>query len=387
MSLHHKLTCGVNRGEDSSDEEEADGILPKCHIVKDIKGGKEACVPSMETFYDYQIIGEKGWTKVFEARVLTSAGVPLPATASSDHWCERSPLVRAFKIVTAFSASVRLRPRLSVCIYYSVAGDVAPLHPSSPFTSPRCRILFSLPSCLRSHLRSVSCLRRPNTRRIEPPTSSFCHPPFTGAAHHVSVTAKVSNDCLEEMKKIEREAMEKSKTGACSFTYRWTKSNTPLHCLAHSLNPRYYCRQWLEEVPNRVPPHRDNEICVGRNKCLRTYFPESKDRIEVTQEFVKFSSATEELGQFDSLQDRWNLKPKEWWIIKGKSYKEGESKLWDLAADEWDPSKGPVFLKLLLFLLMNQTWRMFYSMMMGMEMMRLTLLECDIDMLCSLLTC
>ncbi|KAJ1443109.1 Ribonuclease H-like superfamily [Sesbania bispinosa] len=163
--------------------------------------------------------------------------------------------------------------------------------------------------------------------------------------------------------------------------FRWTKINTPLHCLAHSLNPRYYCRQWLEEVPNRVPPHRDNEICVGRNKCLRTYFPESKDRIE----------------------DRWNLKPKEWWIMygssipklqsialkllsqpssssccernwstysfihsmkrnrlnpkraedlvfihtnlrllsrKGKSYKEGESKLWDLAADEWDPSEG-----------------------------------------------
>lgn len=136
---------------------------------------------------------------------------------------------------------------------------------------------------------------------------------------------------------------------------------------------------------------------------MRTYFPESKDRIEVTQEFVKFSSAAEELGQFDSLQDRWNLKPKEWWIMygssipklqsialkllsqpssssccernwstysfihsmkrnrlnpkraedlvfihtnlrllsrKGKSYKEGESKLWDLAADEWDPSEG-----------------------------------------------
>ncbi|KAJ1403117.1 Ribonuclease H-like superfamily [Sesbania bispinosa] len=128
-----------------------------------------------------------------------------------------------------------------------------------------------------------------------------------------------------------------------------------------------------------------------------------KDRIEVTQEFVKFSSAGEELGQFDSLRDRWNLKPKEWWIMygsaipklqsialkllsqpssssccernwstysfihsmkrnrlnpkraedlvcihtnlrllsrKGKSYKEGESKLWDLAGDEWDPSEG-----------------------------------------------
>ncbi|KAJ1381583.1 Ribonuclease H-like superfamily [Sesbania bispinosa] len=100
---------------------------------------------------------------------------------------------------------------------------------------------------------------------------------------------------------------------------RWTKSNTPLHCLAHSLNPRYYCRQWLEEVPNRVPPHRDNEICVERNKCLRSYFPESKDRIEVTREFVKLSSAAEELGQFDSLQDRWNLKPKEWWIMYGSA--------------------------------------------------------------------
>ncbi|KAJ1415271.1 hypothetical protein SESBI_18227 [Sesbania bispinosa] len=57
------------------------------------------------------------------------------------------------------------------------------------------------------------------------------------------------------------------------------------------------------------------------------------DRMEVTQEFVKFSSDVEELGQFDSLQDRWNLKPKE-------CYKEEESKLWDFAADEWDPSEG-----------------------------------------------
>ncbi|TXG53295.1 hypothetical protein EZV62_022464 [Acer yangbiense] len=26
---------------------------------------------------------------------------------------------------------------------------------------------------------------------------------------------------------------------------RWTKNNTPLHCLAHSLSPRYYSKQWL----------------------------------------------------------------------------------------------------------------------------------------------
>jgi len=41
---------------------------------------------------------------------------------------------------------------------------------------------------------------------------------------------------------------------------RWTKSNTPLHCLAHSLNPKYYTEAWINEVPNRQAPHNDEEI-------------------------------------------------------------------------------------------------------------------------------
>ncbi|XP_058750554.1 uncharacterized protein LOC131623560 [Vicia villosa] len=89
---------------------------------------------------------------------------------------------------------------------------------------------------------------------------------------------------------------------------RWTKSYTPLHCLAHSLNPRYYCKQWLDISPNRVAPHRDNEIFIERNKCIRSYFMDANERLEATAEFVKFSSAEGEFGQFDSLQDRWNLK-------------------------------------------------------------------------------
>lgn len=32
-----------------------------------------------------------------------------------------------------------------------------------------------------------------------------------------------------------------------------------------------------------------------------------------------FPSADKEFGQFDSLQDRWILKPKEWWITYGSS--------------------------------------------------------------------
>ncbi|XP_027342768.1 uncharacterized protein LOC113855350 [Abrus precatorius] len=166
---------------------------------------------------------------------------------------------------------------------------------------------------------------------------------------------------------------------------------------------KYYCRQWLEEAPNRLPPHKDNEVCIGRNKCLRSYFPDSKERLEATTEFVKFSSSSEELGQFDSLQDRWNLKPKEWWVMygaaipklqsialkllsqpcssscceknwstysfihslkrnrlnpkraedlvfvhtnlrllsrKSKNYSEGESRMWDIGGDEWDSIEG-----------------------------------------------
>ncbi|KAK1579040.1 hypothetical protein Q3G72_035113 [Acer saccharum] len=47
---------------------------------------------------------------------------------------------------------------------------------------------------------------------------------------------------------------------------RWTKSSTPLHCLAHSLNPRYYSEQWLEEAPRHVAPHQDLEITLERKK-------------------------------------------------------------------------------------------------------------------------
>ncbi|KAK2662963.1 hypothetical protein Ddye_001537 [Dipteronia dyeriana] len=60
---------------------------------------------------------------------------------------------------------------------------------------------------------------------------------------------------------------------------RWTKSNTPLHCLAHSLNPMYYSKQWLQEVPGR------------------------------------------DFGESDSMNDRGFLSPDIWWGIHGSSIK------------------------------------------------------------------
>ncbi|KAH7652267.1 Ribonuclease H-like protein [Dioscorea alata] len=100
---------------------------------------------------------------------------------------------------------------------------------------------------------------------------------------------------------------------------RWTKSSTPFHCIAHFLNPRYYSNEWLNEVPNCLAPHRDVEISEERNKCLRKYFPSNEERKMVFQEFASFSGALGAFGTSDSLQDRWNLEPKSWWLVHGSS--------------------------------------------------------------------
>ncbi|XP_028110185.1 uncharacterized protein LOC114308719 [Camellia sinensis] len=98
---------------------------------------------------------------------------------------------------------------------------------------------------------------------------------------------------------------------------RWAKSNTPLHCLAHSLNPRYYSSTWLNENPNCVPPHRDEEISSMRNKCFKKYFSDLEERRVVNVEYAKFSGGLDMFGDFDSKIDRGVLDPLIWWFTRG----------------------------------------------------------------------
>ncbi|GMP55525.1 hypothetical protein CsSME_00020320 [Camellia sinensis var. sinensis] len=49
---------------------------------------------------------------------------------------------------------------------------------------------------------------------------------------------------------------------------RWTKSNTPLHCIAHSLVPKYYHESWLQGGSNgiqRLAPHENEEVSTNRS--------------------------------------------------------------------------------------------------------------------------
>ncbi|XP_077251746.1 uncharacterized protein LOC143890963 [Tasmannia lanceolata] len=96
---------------------------------------------------------------------------------------------------------------------------------------------------------------------------------------------------------------------------RWNKSNTPLHCLAHSLNPRYYSEQWLSEDSSRVPPHKDAKIYTERIKCFKRYFTNFEDRTRANVEFAKFSMKSGLFNDVDSINQRFTIKPHEWWAI------------------------------------------------------------------------
>ncbi|KAF1881518.1 hypothetical protein Lal_00021497 [Lupinus albus] len=60
--------------------------------------------------------------------------------------------------------------------------------------------------------------------------------------------------------------------------------------MAHSLNPRYYSDEWIQEAPNRHAPHEDEEIFMERNKCLKKLFRNDEDRKQVSLEYANFSS-------------------------------------------------------------------------------------------------
>ncbi|XP_050280615.1 uncharacterized protein LOC126721609 [Quercus robur] len=96
---------------------------------------------------------------------------------------------------------------------------------------------------------------------------------------------------------------------------RWTKNCTPLHCLDHSLNPKYYSIEWLSENSKRIPPHRDHEISMERSKCLERYFEDENDLTVVKFEFAKFSGGR-----------------------RNEEYIHTTTKMWDIAGDSWNES-------------------------------------------------
>ena len=79
----------------------------------------------------------------------------------------------------------------------------------------------------------------------------------------------------------------------------------------------YYTSKWIEEVRGCVAPHKDAEISVERNKCLKRIFLDPDDWQNAIKEFGLFSAI--KTYDEDNMEDRWKFDPMLWWSTYGSS--------------------------------------------------------------------
>ncbi|KAM3204483.1 hypothetical protein P3L10_027892 [Capsicum annuum] len=80
---------------------------------------------------------------------------------------------------------------------------------------------------------------------------------------------------------------------------RWNKSNTHLHCMAHSLISKYYHESWIqgESGIQWVAPNEDLEIASNRIKCFQRYFKDFNQIKQVSLKYGKFCSMSGYFGE------------------------------------------------------------------------------------------
>ncbi|KAK9697669.1 hypothetical protein RND81_08G052600 [Saponaria officinalis] len=103
---------------------------------------------------------------------------------------------------------------------------------------------------------------------------------------------------------------------------RWNKTNTPLHCMAHALVPKYYSESWLQSgtgIDPRVPSNEDNEVSLNRDKCLKKMFPNNDDFKKVYAEYGMFSGGLGFFAETHVAEARVNEEPLSWWANYGTS--------------------------------------------------------------------
>ncbi|KAG5010005.1 hypothetical protein JHK87_018520 [Glycine soja] len=134
-----------------------------------------------------------------------------------------------------------------------------------------------------------------------------------------SMIEKVKNAMYQYERKEESEGSTFYEVVHSILIDRWTKSNTPLHCLAYSLNPscKHYSHEWISEDSNRVLPHQDMELTRERLKCFKRFFLDVDVRRKMNIEFANFSDGREGFDDLDSLNDRCQMDPKAWWLVHG----------------------------------------------------------------------
>ncbi|KAL8477439.1 hypothetical protein ACS0TY_029655 [Phlomoides rotata] len=103
---------------------------------------------------------------------------------------------------------------------------------------------------------------------------------------------------------------------------RWNKSNTSLHCMAHSLVPKYYHEAWLQMGNHgilRIAPHEDNEVSLNRSKCFKKLFQNPSELRKVYAEFGSFSTGSDYFNEPHVIDARFHEEPISWWANHGAS--------------------------------------------------------------------
>ena len=82
---------------------------------------------------------------------------------------------------------------------------------------------------------------------------------------------------------------------------------------------RYYSPAWINEVPGRISPNDDHEVTEMRNKCFRKFYPDQEDFKTIKKEFADFALFMNAFENPDSVEDRADFEPKQWWGTHGVS--------------------------------------------------------------------
>ena len=98
---------------------------------------------------------------------------------------------------------------------------------------------------------------------------------------------------------------------------RWNSFNTPLHTLAHALNPRFYDEEFIAQSNGkRKAPHQDREVANGVKKALMRIFLAHLHR-EVKEEFASFTVGMDDYSDVSALEERSTMYPVRWWVCHG----------------------------------------------------------------------
>jgi hypothetical protein len=98
---------------------------------------------------------------------------------------------------------------------------------------------------------------------------------------------------------------------------RWNSFNTPLHTLAHALNPRFYDEAFIAKSNGkRKSSHKGKKVASGVKKAFQRLFLASQ-QTDVREEIACFAAGLEDFADISALKERSTMKLIKWWTCHG----------------------------------------------------------------------